>query len=333
MITVIGGGPAGASAAIAACRAGAADVRVFEKSPFPRHKVCGEFFSPGILTLMDQLGLAADFQAAGPHRYRYVDLHFPRTHRRIRLPEDGWGLSRLAFDQMLLDAARRAGARVRQEKVDLSIDGGAVVEARGRRCHAARGARLFGFKAHFAGPVDDAVSLYFWDSSCYVGVNAVEGGAINVCGLAPEDLLKARGFHPEDLAAGFAPLQSRLGGLERQSAWMFTGPLLFDSRLRQPPPSPRTYWAGDQLSFVDPFTGSGMLAAVFTGRRAGLSAAAGEDGAAYLRVASASLGGPRQTSGLVRWAVRSGLAETLLHLTPESWLFHWTRPVLKASGR
>ena len=328
MITVIGGGPAGASAAIAACRAGAAEVRVFEKSPFPRHKVCGEFFSPGILTLLEQLGVASDFQAAGPHRYRFVDLHFPRAHRRLRLPDEGWGLSRLAFDRMLLDAARREGAIVQQEKVEAPTAGGAVVEARGRQFWAARGTRLFGFKAHFAGPVDDTVSLYFWNSSCYVGINAVEGGVTNLCGLAPEHLLKARGFHPEELAAEFAPLRARFATLARRTDWMFTGPLLFDDRLRQPPASPQTYWAGDQLSFVDPFTGSGMLAAVFTGRRAGVSAVAGESEESYLRSASASLAGPRRMSALVRWAIGNGLAETLMPLTPAAWLFHWTRPSL-----
>lgn len=305
-------------------------MRVFEKSPFPRHKVCGEFFSPGILTLLEQLGAVADFQAIGPHRYRSVDLHFPRAHRRLRLPDEGWGLSRRAFDLMLLNAARRAGARVEQTPYNAAATAtpGPLVEARGRQFYAARGTRLFGFKAHFAGPVDDAVSLFFWNRSCYVGINAVEDGVTNVCGLAPEHLLKAHGFHPEALAAGFAPLRQRLTALERRSEWLFTGPLLFDSRLRQSPASPRLYWAGDQLSFVDPFTGSGMLTAVFTGHRAGLSAAAGDSGEAYLRGVSAALTGPRRMSALVRWAIGNGLADTLMQLTPAAWLFHWTRPVL-----
>jgi flavin-dependent dehydrogenase len=47
-VHVVGGGPAGAMAAFAAMREGA-PVRIFEKSAFPRHKVCGEFLSPAIL--------------------------------------------------------------------------------------------------------------------------------------------------------------------------------------------------------------------------------------------------------------------------------------------
>src|ERR1017187_6018543 len=43
-VHVVGGGPAGVMAAFAAMREGA-PVRIFEKSAFPRHKVCGEFLS------------------------------------------------------------------------------------------------------------------------------------------------------------------------------------------------------------------------------------------------------------------------------------------------
>jgi flavin-dependent dehydrogenase len=47
-VHVVGGGPAGVMVAFAAMREGA-PVRIFEKSAFPRHKVCGEFLSPAIL--------------------------------------------------------------------------------------------------------------------------------------------------------------------------------------------------------------------------------------------------------------------------------------------
>ena len=59
----------------------------------------------------------------------------------------------------------------------------------GRSSQSRRGGRLFGFKAHFDGPADDAVELYF-AGSMYVGVNCVEDGFTNVCGLAPEEHLR-----------------------------------------------------------------------------------------------------------------------------------------------
>jgi flavin-dependent dehydrogenase len=56
MVRVVGGGPAGVAAAIAALAEGA-NVELYEQAPVPRRKVCGEFLSPGVLTELDRLGL------------------------------------------------------------------------------------------------------------------------------------------------------------------------------------------------------------------------------------------------------------------------------------
>ena len=53
-LIIIGGGPAGTSAAISAARAGAS-VLLLERGRFPRHKVCGEFVSAESLGLLDDL--------------------------------------------------------------------------------------------------------------------------------------------------------------------------------------------------------------------------------------------------------------------------------------
>src|SRR5271167_3512726 len=55
-LIVIGGGPAGTSAAITCSRSGAR-VLLLERGHFPRHKVCGEFVSA------ESLGLLADLLA------------------------------------------------------------------------------------------------------------------------------------------------------------------------------------------------------------------------------------------------------------------------------
>src|ERR1035438_247864 len=57
-VHVVSGGPAGVMATFAAMREGA-PVRIFEKSAFPRHKVCGEFLSPAILPLLRRTGCEA----------------------------------------------------------------------------------------------------------------------------------------------------------------------------------------------------------------------------------------------------------------------------------
>jgi len=55
-INILGGGPAGSAAALAALREGT-QVRMVEKSKLPRHKVCGEFFSPEIGPELEKLGV------------------------------------------------------------------------------------------------------------------------------------------------------------------------------------------------------------------------------------------------------------------------------------
>src|SRR6266404_2265904 len=53
-LIIIGGGPAGTSAAITAARGGAG-VLLLERGRFPRHKVCGEFVSAESLGLLSEL--------------------------------------------------------------------------------------------------------------------------------------------------------------------------------------------------------------------------------------------------------------------------------------
>ena len=63
---VIGGGPAGATAALLLARAGWS-VALVEKDGFPRRKVCGEFISAASMPLLQELGLLDEFvQRAGP---------------------------------------------------------------------------------------------------------------------------------------------------------------------------------------------------------------------------------------------------------------------------
>src|SRR4051812_27454240 len=53
-VIVVGGGPAGCSAAITAARVGAG-VLLLERAKYPRHKVCGEFVSAESLDLLRNL--------------------------------------------------------------------------------------------------------------------------------------------------------------------------------------------------------------------------------------------------------------------------------------
>lgn len=314
VVRILGGGPAGSSAALAALGEGA-EVGLIERSQFPKHKVCGEFLSPEIAPVLERLGVLDEFLAAAPYRVRRMVLHFGATAKRSRLPEAAYGLSRYTFDHLLWTAAIRRGACPAE-------DGDAAVLAAGRRVSSqTRGARLFGFKAHYEGPVDDAVELFFFGSS-YVGINCIEGGGTNVCGLAPERTLQAHGFEPEALLERCPALAERLRPLRRRMKWLFTGPLAFEQHWSER----SVYLAGDALSFVDPFTGSGLLCATVTGTLAGVHAARSVPVDQHLLACRSAIGRPFLFSSALRRIASSDWAERLVGLVPGRLLFQLTRP-------
>ena len=138
-VHVVGGGPAGVMAAFAAMREGA-PVRIFEKSAFPRHKVCGEFLSPAILPLLRRAGCEAGFLQLRPAVLRSIRLHFGTRVIRHPLPESAYGLSRYELDRLLLEHAASAGAQVVREHWSTAAQGVAVILAAGRRSIAPAGA-------------------------------------------------------------------------------------------------------------------------------------------------------------------------------------------------
>jgi hypothetical protein len=314
-IEIIGAGPAGAAAALNVLNEGGA-ARVSEKSRLPRHKVCGEFLSPEIAPLLETLGVFQDFAAARPARIRRLLLRFRSREKRCRLPEAAYGLSRYRFDELL---ARRPLAC----SVDEACEPGARIVAHGRRAAAPRGRRLFGFKAHYEGPYDDAIELYFFNQ-CYIGINTVENGITNVCGLGPEHILRERNFDIDELAAGCEALRSRLAPLRRTMEWLMTGPLVFETHFTR---NVSAYMAGDALSFVDPFTGSGILSAVLTGTLAGAAAMRNKPVEDYIRECRERLRRPFLISGIFRKAIANGWGEHLAPFVPGSWLVRMTRPL------
>jgi threonine dehydrogenase-like Zn-dependent dehydrogenase len=326
-VLIAGAGPAGAAAAISARQRGAT-VTLFDPSPFPRHKVCGEFLSPGIVPLLEQLGVWERIRALHPHPYTRLGLHFPQVSKRAPLPRTAWGLSRYALDAILRERALELGAAHRRERFPAVTPGeAAVIRATGRRAAAGRRPRLFGFKAHFQGEAEDSIDLYFFDR-IYVGVNAVEGGFVNVCGLAPEDALQPLGFNPEGLFARHAGLQERLSRLRRTMSWMVTGPLVYSRRVDS---CQAAVAVGDALAFIDPFTGSGILNAVLTGYLGGIAAVECWEKQHYCAVTQHYLGRCLRVAGWLRGLLEAGWARWLLPVAPASLLVAATRPALELS--
>jgi len=99
---IVGGGPAGASAAIALARGGAMPVLI-ERCPGERDLVCGGFLGWDALAALRRLGL--DVAALGARPIRRLRLVSGRRTVEAALPREAAGLSRRRLDAACEDFA------------------------------------------------------------------------------------------------------------------------------------------------------------------------------------------------------------------------------------
>jgi len=286
-LIIIGGGPAGTSAAISAARQGAS-VLLLERGRFPRHKVCGEFVSAESLSLLRDL---LDLQHAAllhdavriPRARMFLD---GRTlHASVDPPAAS--IARFDLDAALWHSAESAGVYARQQATVQSVGGSrpfrivtagkefearALVNASGRWSNlnlapaenGARSEKWLGVKAHFAEPVSEpSVDLYFFDGG-YCGVQPVGAGRVNASAMVRADVASSL---PE-VFARHPELRERSRIWTLVSDPVSTSPLIF----RHPQPErDGILMAGDAAGFVDPFVGDGISLALRSGSLAARS--------------------------------------------------------------
>ncbi|MFY9562294.1 MAG: FAD-dependent oxidoreductase [Terriglobales bacterium] len=338
-LVVIGGGPAGTSAAITAARAGWR-VLLVERGRFPRHKVCGEFVSTESLALLKWL--------LGDTGKDLLERSLPLSESRIfldgrtlRVPVNppAASISRHDLDLALWNVAQQAGVTALQETTVQRVEGEssfrvatsagefcgrAVVNATGRWSNLklagkySNGSRWLGLKAHFYGDMEPSVDLYFFEGG-YCGVQPVRApdGAtlLNACTLVRPGVAGAL----EEVLCRHPLLAARSRSWKAAFPPVSTFPVI----LRDPVPvSGHLLNAGDAAGFVDPFVGDGISLALRGGNLAARSLSAflrgerklDESLAAYAQDYRRALRPVHRNSSLLRkfLGVPRGLRATLL---------------------
>jgi flavin-dependent dehydrogenase len=304
-VIVVGGGPAGAATSAALARAGV-DVLVLDRAHFPRAKACSEYLSPEASRVLASMGALEEVEGAGPAQLAGMRVRAPNgtwlrgefaaVHGFRGFRDWGLALPRECLDAILLDCARRAGARVeeRTRVVELGEDGtGRVIGVRvlrrgGSAIHRARvvvGAdglrsvvarrlglarvgrwpRRVALVAHYRGVdgVGDCGEMHV-ERGGYAGLADVGGGLTNVALVVParrgrEIAAAGAAAFLERWLGARAHLAPRFARAERVSPVLATGPFASHSRRAW---APGAALVGDAADFFDPFTGEGIYAAL-----------------------------------------------------------------------
>jgi menaquinone-9 beta-reductase len=308
-LVIVGAGPAGSAAALAALTARPdSSVLLLDRASFPRDKACGDAIGPHAVRVLDALGASS---ALGGYP-RVSRFELSDGHVVVRAPLRGvtYTVPRRVFDDRLRAAAVVAGARVKRHHVrrlerrgeHVVLDGAlaarVVVAADGAN---SRIRRLLGYDrnpehalavamrgyAPVGGPLDQRIMLDDAHWPAYGWSFAIGDGTANVGWGTTVAALRR-------LSSGAA----LRGTFERRVAAVAGGPVhdlrahhLPLSTWRPPLFDGGVLLAGDAASLINPLSGEGIFYALLSGALAGRAAVAtATPGPSYARALRRRLG-------------------------------------------
>lgn len=271
-VAVVGGGPVGLTAAIAAARHGLSTT-VLEQRDLPLDKACGEGVMPGGVELLSTLGVHLPPAAGVPLRgVRFFDAG---ERAEGLLPKCGLGVRRPVLVRALFEGAAAAGVDlvygtqcVDWERRD---DGMALHTAKGRLlarwliaadglhsrirrrigvAKPSRGPRRYGLRRHYR--------IAPW--SPFVEVHWSEDAEAYVTPVGPDEvgvaiLWSGRTIDFDEVLAALPALAPRLQGATPSSDLRGAGPFRQSVKRRF---AGRVALVGDAAGYIDPLTGEGI---------------------------------------------------------------------------
>lgn len=294
-VLVLGGGPAGGLTALLFARAGHSVVLCESYAALPE-RVCGMYLCPAGVALLERLGLHDKLASDARHlrgmvmvapNLQRLETFFPQGEN---LPDHGLALMRPQLDNTLLDLARAAGVQVCMGARPTSIErrsggwcatlpNGERLEARllvgadGRKSSTARllSLTLPVKRSRAAVHIDRPTlmsapplgQMHVFDDGAYAGLNPIAPGLMNVSMVCDPEALRAVPvveFINEHIARS-PHLSALVEPLPADARPGVTFPT--NARVR----SAATHDAalvGDASGYIDPLTGEGIYAALWT---------------------------------------------------------------------
>lgn len=268
-VFVVGGGPAGLAAAIAARQRGF-EVTIADGARPPVDKACGEGLMPDTLSALQNLGISLNASDGFPFQgLRFWDHN---TSAEADFPEEhGLGVRRVLLHQMLLERAEGLGVRFLWETPVVGISNDEVLIADGtvrarwilgadgvlsrvrRWCGLegnARGTRRYASRRHYrVDPWSTHVEVY-WGEGSQAYVTAVGKDSVCVVLVSHDPRVRLSSLEKE-----FPELASRLRGAERIS--LDRGAITVTRHL-QSVYRGAVALVGDASGSVDAITGDGL---------------------------------------------------------------------------
>lgn len=300
-VAIIGGGPAGSTAALNLNKLGF-EVCLIEKKSFPRETLCGEFLSREVTSNLQRLDLFEKFKLLQPNPITSFKFYYDNgASVKSDLNFIGYGLKRGRFDNFLLNSVKEKGIEVlqpvevkeikfRNDNYRITIQDGfflseisadKVIAAYGRqnildkklnRMFLNNRSYLNGIKFHiddsaFNNLEKDTIKIFTSDE-IYCGINTVDENKVTVCFLEKR---KSSLAHPREQLKKLMRTNKSFGNLFNESVFKVledlpvygTGNIYFGNRELV---KDGIYMIGDAAAVIAPLAGDGIGMAVESAR-------------------------------------------------------------------